>query len=101
MAKPFQAVIFDLGGVVLTPGPLVCGDFCACDMLDAFSDMLGVFLADYQVAIRKYESDHNLAPHTIARLFATAGDASAFARLERGELTLDQVWGLGRCSNAL
>src|SRR2546426_12776732 len=55
-----DAVIFDLGGVVME-SPLA--------------------------AIARYERDHGLPPNTINRVVVDAGEAGAWARLERGELT--------------
>jgi putative hydrolase of the HAD superfamily len=57
-----DAVIFDLGGVVMG-SPLA--------------------------AIARYERDHGLPPRAIARAIQTAGDTGAWSRLERGELSLE------------
>ena len=57
-----EAVVFDLGGVVME-SPLR--------------------------AITRYERDHGLAAGAIARVVAAAGDGGAWARLERGELTAE------------
>ncbi len=57
-----DAVIFDLGGVVME-SPLA--------------------------AIARYEQDHGLAPRAIPRAIRAAGDAGAWSRLERGELSLE------------
>jgi putative hydrolase of the HAD superfamily len=54
------AVIFDIGGVV-QDSPLH--------------------------AIARYERDHGLPPNAINRVVVAAGEAGAWARLERGELT--------------
>ncbi len=56
------AVVFDLGGVV-TESPLH--------------------------AIARYERDHGLKPNAINRVVVAAGERGAWARLERGELTID------------
>jgi putative hydrolase of the HAD superfamily len=56
------AVLFDVGGVV-TDSPLH--------------------------AIARYERDRGLPPDAINRAVVDAGDAGAWSRLERGELTLD------------
>src|SRR5437763_9444484 len=56
-----EAVIFDLGGVVM-------------------GSPLG--------AIARYERDHGLAPQAVNRAIRTAGEAGAWSRLERGELSL-------------
>jgi len=61
-SEMIQAVIFDLGGVVLD-SPLH--------------------------AIARYEQARGLAPGTINRAVVDAGDAGAWARLERGELTVE------------
>ncbi len=52
-------------------------------------DVLG-FTADIKTAIRKYEIEHRLPPNSLAMLFT--GHAGPFARLERGELNLDQFY---------
>ena len=56
-----DAVIFDLGGVVLQPGPLP--------------------------AIRAYERTTGLPLYSLSRVFAAGGDSGPFARLERGEIS--------------
>lgn len=56
-----EAVVFDVGGVVIE-SPLR--------------------------AIARYERDHALAPDAINRAVVASGEAGAWARLERGELTL-------------
>lgn len=56
-----EAVIFDLGGVVMG-SPLE--------------------------AIARYERDHGLAPQAIGRAIRAAGESGAWSRLERGELSL-------------
>lgn len=58
-----SAVLFDIGGVV-TGSPLH--------------------------AIARYERDHGIAPRGVNRAIAAAGDTGAWARLERGELGLDE-----------
>ena len=57
-----EAVVFDLGGVVME-SPLR--------------------------AIARYERDSGLAAGAISRVVAAAGDGGAWARLERGELTAE------------
>lgn len=57
------AVLFDIGGVV-TGSPLH--------------------------AIARYERNHGIAPSGINRAIVAAGDTGAWARLERGELGLDE-----------
>ena len=59
--SPLDGVLFDLGGVVMD-SPLH--------------------------AIARYERDHGLPANAINRVVATAGEAGAWARLERGELTV-------------
>ena len=59
---PIDAVIFDLGGVVME-SPLA--------------------------AIARYEHDHGLAPRAINQAIRAAGEAGAWSRLERGELSLE------------
>ena len=59
---PIDAVIFDLGGVVMD-SPLA--------------------------AIARYERDHGLPPQAINRVIRAAGEAGAWSRLERGELSLE------------
>lgn len=56
-----EAVVFDVGGVVIE-SPLQ--------------------------AIARYERDHGLVENAINRAVVAAGEAGAWARLERGELTL-------------
>lgn len=58
---PIDAVIFDLGGVVMG-SPLA--------------------------AIARYERDHGLVPQAVSRAIRAAGEAGAWSRLERGELSL-------------
>ena len=60
--RAIEAVVFDIGGVV-QESPLD--------------------------AIARYERDHGLPPNTINRAVVAAGEASAWARLERGELTVE------------
>src|SRR2546426_12115567 len=57
--RRIEAVVFDIGGVV-QESPLH--------------------------AIARYERDHGLPPHAVNRALAAAGDARAWARLERGGL---------------
>ena len=59
---PIDAVIFDLGGVVME-SPLA--------------------------AIARYEQDHGLPPRAIPQAIRAAGETGAWSRLERGELSLD------------
>src|SRR5438445_5924701 len=60
--RRIEAVVFDIGGVV-QESPLH--------------------------AIARYERDHGLPPDAVNRAVAAAGDAGAWARLERGELTVE------------
>src|SRR3989449_3020675 len=60
--RRIEAVVFDIGGVV-QESPLA--------------------------AIARYERDHGLPPNTINRVVVDAGEAGAWARLERGELTVE------------
>src|SRR3989441_1903577 len=60
--RAIEAVVFDIGGVV-QESPLA--------------------------AIARYERDHGLPPNTINRVVVDAGEAGAWARLERGELTVE------------
>ncbi|MGH6692222.1 MAG: HAD-IA family hydrolase, partial [Gammaproteobacteria bacterium] len=57
-----EAVVFDLGGVVMD-SPLH--------------------------AIARYERDHGLAINAINRVVVDSGEHGAWSRLERGELTLE------------
>ena len=57
-----EAVVFDLGGVVME-SPLH--------------------------AIARYEGDHGLAADAINRVVVESGDGGAWSRLERGELTVE------------
>ncbi len=57
-----EAVVFDIGGVVMD-SPLH--------------------------AIAGYERDHGLAPNSINRVVVASGEGGAWARLERGELTVE------------
>ena len=59
-AHAIEAVVFDIGGVVIG-SPLA--------------------------AIARFESEHGLPPRSIARVVVESGEAGAWARLERGELT--------------
>jgi putative hydrolase of the HAD superfamily len=61
-----EAVVFDMGGVVLD-SPLH--------------------------AIARYERDHGLPPNAINRAVVASGTAGAWARLERGELTAETFCG--------
>src|SRR5881398_2779632 len=60
--RAIEAVVFDIGGVV-QESPLH--------------------------AIARYERDHGLPPGAINRAVVAAGEAGAWARLERGELTVE------------
>jgi putative hydrolase of the HAD superfamily len=64
--RAIDAVVFDLGGVVME-SPLH--------------------------AIGRYEREHGLAPGSINRAIAAAGEHGAWARLERGELTAESFRG--------
>lgn len=57
-----RAVVFDIGGVI-QDSPLH--------------------------AIARYEDDHGLPPGSISRAVVTVGEAGAWSRLERGELTVE------------
>lgn len=59
---PIEGVLFDLGGVVMD-SPLA--------------------------AIARYERDHSLGHQAINHAIRASGDAGAWSRLERGELTLE------------
>jgi putative hydrolase of the HAD superfamily len=67
MARGIEGVVFDLGGVVLD-SPLH--------------------------AIARYERDLGLERDAVNRAIVAAGDAGAWARLERGELTLEAFYPL-------
>jgi len=60
--RAIEAVVFDIGGVV-QESPLH--------------------------AIARYERDHGLAPDAVNRAVVAAGESGAWARLERGELTVE------------
>jgi epoxide hydrolase-like predicted phosphatase len=62
VADPIEAVVFDLGGVVMD-SPLA--------------------------AITRYERDHALPAGAVNRVVVESGEAGAWSRLERGELTLE------------
>jgi len=64
--RAFDAVVFDLGGVVLQPGPLS--------------------------AIHRYEQANQLPAHSLAGVFNAGGADGPFARLERGELTAPEFF---------
>jgi putative hydrolase of the HAD superfamily len=51
-------------------------------------DMGGVVMESPLHAIARYEHDRGLPPSSINRVVAAAGEAGAWARLERGELTV-------------
>lgn len=61
------AVVFDVGGV-LTDSPVD--------------------------AVARFEQRHGLAAGTVARVLQAAGEAGAWARLERGELSLEAFYGV-------
>ena len=52
-------------------------------------DLGGVVMASPLEAIARYERDHGLPDQAINRAIRTSGDAGAWSRLERGELTLE------------
>jgi putative hydrolase of the HAD superfamily len=52
-------------------------------------DLGGVVMDSPLVAIARYERDHGLPPQAINRAIRAAGDAGAWSRLERGELSLE------------
>ena len=66
------------------------GTLASVPSLDAvIFDLGGVVMGSPLAAIARYERDHGLPPHAIARAIKTAGDAGAWSRLERGELSLE------------
>lgn len=65
-ARPYDAVVFDLGGVVLQPGPLQ--------------------------AIRRYEVTNSLPRNSLAAVFNAGGPDGPFSRLERGELAAEDFY---------
>jgi putative hydrolase of the HAD superfamily len=52
-------------------------------------DLGGVVMASPLAAIARYERDHGLPDQAINRAIRASGDAGAWSRLERGELTLE------------
>jgi epoxide hydrolase-like predicted phosphatase len=52
-------------------------------------DLGGVVMESPLAAIARYERDHGLPAQAVNRAIRAAGDAGAWARLERGELTLE------------
>src|SRR5437762_13256793 len=52
-------------------------------------DLGGVVMASPLAAIARYERDHGLPDQAITRAIRTSGDGGAWARLERGELSLE------------
>ena len=52
-------------------------------------DLGGVVMASPLDAIARYERDHGLPDQAVNRAIRTSGDAGAWSRLERGELTLE------------
>ena len=52
-------------------------------------DLGGVVMASPLAAIARYERDHGLPDQAITRAIRTSGDDGAWARLERGELSLE------------
>jgi putative hydrolase of the HAD superfamily len=65
MSSPFEAVVFDLGGVVF-PSPF--------EAFDA------------------YDGDNDLAPGTVRALIKTSSETGAWAALERGELAMPEFY---------
>ena len=51
-------------------------------------DLGGVVMDSPLHAIARYERDHGLPANAVNRVVATAGETGAWARLERGELTV-------------
>ena len=51
-------------------------------------DLGGVVMDSPLHAIARYERDHGLSANAVNRVVATAGETGAWARLERGELTV-------------
>jgi len=51
-------------------------------------DMGGVVMDSPLHALARYEREHGLAPNAINRAIVAAGETGAWARLERGELTI-------------
>ena len=52
-------------------------------------DLGGVVMASPLAAIARYEHDHGLPDQAVTRAIRTSGDDGAWARLERGELSLE------------
>src|SRR5688572_19990635 len=52
-------------------------------------DLGGVVMASPLAAIARYERDHGLPDQAINHVIRASGDAGAWSRLERGELTLE------------
>jgi putative hydrolase of the HAD superfamily len=52
-------------------------------------DLGGVVMGSPLAAIARYERDHGLPERSISRAIKSSGDAGAWSRLERGELTLE------------
>ena len=52
-------------------------------------DLGGVVMASPLAAIARYERDHGLPDQAINRAIRASGDAGAWSRLERGELSLE------------
>jgi putative hydrolase of the HAD superfamily len=57
-------------------------------ILAVLFDVGGVVIESPLQAIARYERDHGIAENAINRAVVAAGEAGAWARLERGELTL-------------
>jgi putative hydrolase of the HAD superfamily len=58
------------------------------DLTGVLFDMGGVVMESPLHAIARYELERGLPPRSINRAIATAGETGAWARLERGELTV-------------
>lgn len=58
------------------------------DLGGVLFDMGGVVMESPLLAIANYERERGLPPNTINRVVAAAGESGAWARLERGELTV-------------
>src|SRR2546422_1091001 len=55
-------------------------------------DIGGVVQGSPLHAIARYERDHGIAPNAINRVVVAAGEGGAWARLERGELTVEAFY---------
>jgi putative hydrolase of the HAD superfamily len=64
------------------------------DLAGVLFDMGGVVMDSPLHAIARYERELGLAPNAINRAITAAGEAGAWARLERGELSMADFHGL-------